>query len=438
MKIVVFGLGYVGCVSAAGFASLGHEVVGVDLNPAKVRLVQEGKSPVLEAELGELISGEVAAGRLRATQDGRDAIAEADLSLVCVGTPSAANGKLDTLALERVVESIGAALRPKTARHTVVIRSTVLPGTCEGLLVPLLERASVLRAGHDFGVAVNPEFLREGSSVADFRNPARTVIGEWETASGDMVESLYEGIPGQVFRVPPTVAEMTKYVDNSFHALKIAFANEIGAICRSLGLDSQDVMDIFRADKKLNISDAYLTPGFAFGGSCLPKDLRALLYACRHADVDVPLLASVMPSNDRHLQRTVDLVVGLGRERVGVFGLAFKEGTDDLRESPMVELAERLLGKGFDLRIYDPAVSLARLVGANREYIEQRIPHLAALMVETAEEVMRHAEVCVIGAGTAEAVEAIARADGRVVVDLVRLPDASLRRGDEGYFGVAW
>lgn len=438
MRVAVFGLGYVGCVSAAGLASLGHDVVGVDINPTKIQLVRDGKSPVLEPELNELLAAEVAGGRLRATEEPGSAVTECDVSLVCVGTPSSAGGKLDTAALERVVESIGAALRETTRRHTVVVRSTVLPGTSEDLVVPLLERAAGGRAGEDFGFAVNPEFLREGSSVADFRSPTRTVIGEWEPASGDVVETLYSSLPGEVFRVPPRVAEMTKYVDNAFHALKIAFANEIGAISRSLGLDSHEVMEIFRADTKLNISEAYLSPGFAFGGSCLPKDLRAMLYACRHADLDVPLLGSVLESNDRHLQRTVDLLVGLGHLRVGIFGLAFKQGTDDLRESPMVELAERLLGKGFDLKIYDPAVSLSKLVGANREYVEQRIPHLAALLADNPEEVMQHAEVCVIGAARPEAIDAIVRADGRVLVDLVRLPDASSRRGEEGYFGVAW
>jgi GDP-mannose 6-dehydrogenase len=438
VRVAVFGLGYVGCVSAAGFASLGHDVVGVDINPTKVQLVRDGKSPILEPGLNELLAAEVAGGRLRATEEAGGAVTESDVSLVCVGTPSSPNGKLDTGALERVVESIGAALRLTTRRHTVVVRSTVLPGTSEDLLVPLLEQTSAKRVGEDFGFAVNPEFLREGSSVADFRSPTRTVIGEWEPASGDVVQTLYSRLPGWVFRVPPRVAEMTKYVDNAFHALKIAFANEIGAISRSLGLDSHEVMEIFRADTKLNISEAYLSPGFAFGGSCLPKDLRAMLYACRHADLEVPLLGSVLESNDRHLQRTVDLLVGLGHLRVGIFGLAFKQGTDDLRESPMVELAERLLGKGFDLKIYDPAVSLSKLVGANREYIEQRIPHLAALLADTSEEVMQHAEVCVIGAATPEAIDAIARADGRVLVDLVRLPDASSRRRGEGYFGVAW
>jgi len=438
MRVAVFGLGYVGCVSAAGFAARGHTVVGVDLNPTKVGLIGKGKTPVLEPGLGELIAEGFTEGRLRSTLDGTAAVADADVSLICVGTPSSPNGSLSTEALERVAETIGDALRNSSGRHTVIVRSTTLPGTCENLVVPLLERASRRSAGKDFGVAVNPEFLREGSSVADFNDPPKTLIGELDTESGDAVERLYEGLSAPVFRVALSTAEMAKYVDNAFHAVKIDFANEMGAACQAFGLDSHEVMAVFSADTKLNISTAYLTPGFAFGGSCLPKDLRALLYACRHRDVELPLLESVIPSNERHLQRTVDLLLRLGRSRVGIFGLAFKQGTDDLRESPLVELAERLLGKGFDLKIFDPAVSLSGLVGANREYIAQRIPHLAALLTDDAAEVMRHAEVCVIGAATAEAVDVVARSDGRTVVDLVRVPNAEVLRGEASYFGVAW
>lgn len=438
MRVAVFGLGYVGCVSAAGFAGRRHAVVGVDLNRTKVDLVQQGKTPVLEPGLAELIAECVADGRLRATTDGTAAVNETEVSLICVGTPSSPNGSLSTEALERVVQTIGEALADAPDRHTVVVRSTTLPGTCEQLVVPLLERASGRTAGKDFGVAVNPEFLREGSSVADFNEPPKTLIGELDGGSGEVVERLYEGFAAPVFRVAPAVAEMAKYVDNAFHAVKIDFANEIGAACQAFGLDSHEVMAVFSADTKLNISTAYLTPGFAFGGSCLPKDLRALLYASRHNDVELPLLESVIPSNNLHLQRTVDLLLRLGCRRVGIFGLAFKQGTDDLRESPLVELAERLLGKGFELRIFDPAVSLSSLVGANREYIEQRIPHLAGLMTDDAAEVMSHAEVCVIGAPTAEAIEAVANSNGRVVVDLVRVPDAAALRGEPSYFGVAW
>jgi GDP-mannose 6-dehydrogenase len=437
MRISVFGLGYVGCVSAAAFAARGHTVVGVDISPLKVRLIEGGQSPVLEAGLPESVAASVADGRLTATEDGIAAVTSTDLSLVCVGTPSTSSGGLSTDALERVAGVIGRGLAAVDSRHTVVIRSTMLPGTCEQLVVPLLEGTSGRRASLDFGVAVNPEFLREGTSLEDFEKPPKTVIGAIDAASAAAVETLYEGIPGPVHRVSLKVAEMTKYTDNAFHALKVGFANEIGAACRAFGLDSHEVMQIFRSDTKLNISPAYLTPGFAFGGSCLPKDLRALLYAARHSDLELPILQNVLPSNERHLQRTVDVVVEMGLRKIGLFGLSFKPGTDDLRESPLVELAERLVGKGFDLKIHDPAVAMSRLVGANREYIESRLPHLSALLAES-DEVMRHAEVYIIGSNTPEAIAALAQANGRRVVDLVRLPDAAERRSGEGYVGVAW
>ncbi|WP_414936020.1 nucleotide sugar dehydrogenase [Amycolatopsis sp. cmx-11-51] len=438
MKISVFGLGYVGCVSAACLAGRGHEVVGVDVNPVKIDLISSGKAPVVEERIGELTAEVVASGALRATTDVRQAIADSEVSLICVGTPSAPNGSLSTAFLERVADEIGEALKTKTQRHTVVFRSTMLPGTCLDLLVPILEKSSGLTAGVDFGVAVNPEFLREGSSVKDFYDPPKTVIGELDEASGDVVAALYEGLPGEVFRVAIPVAEMTKYADNSFHGLKIGFANELGAICRALGLDSHQVIDVFLADRKLNISPAYLRPGFAFGGSCLPKDLRGLVYAAQRADVAVPILAHVLPSNDEHLQRAFDLVARTGKRKVGLFGLSFKPGTDDLRESPLVELAERLLGKGYDLRIYDANVSLSRLMGANREYIEGRLPHLGQLLAGSVAEVIDHAEVCLIGCTDPDVLTALPAGGGHTIIDLVRVPDADRRRTEEGYVGLAW
>ncbi|GAA1013556.1 GDP-mannose 6-dehydrogenase [Acrocarpospora pleiomorpha] len=438
MKISVFGLGYVGCVSAACLAARGHQVVGVDVNPVKVELISAGKAPVVEERIGELTAEMVGSGALRATTDTATAIRETDISLVCVGTPSAPNGSLSTEYLERVADEIGAALRDRPGRHTVVFRSTMLPGTCESLLVPILEKASGLIAGVDFGVAVNPEFLREGTSVRDFFDPPKTVIGELDPASGDMVADLYAGLPGQVFRVPIAVAEMTKYADNSYHGLKIAFANELGAICAALGLDSHRVMDVFLADTKLNVSPAYLRPGFAFGGSCLPKDLRGLVYAARRADVSVPLLSHVLPSNEEHLRRAFELVAVTGKRKVGLFGLSFKPGTDDLRESPLVELAERLLGKGYDLRIYDANVALSRLIGANRDYIEGRLPHLGDLLSNSVDDVMNHAEVCVVGCKDPAVLTALAGSGDRAIIDLVRLPDAEERRQRPGYVGLGW
>lgn len=438
MRISVFGLGYVGCVSAACLASQGHKVLGVDVNPVKIDLITRGQAPVVEERIGELTASVVQSGQLSATTSVAEAINSSEVSLICVGTPSAPNGSLSTAYLERVAEQIGAELAGLDHRHTVVFRSTMLPGTCLNLLVPILEKASGKTAGVDFGVAVNPEFLREGTSVRDFFDPPKTVIGELDAASGDAVAALYEGLPGEVFRVPIPVAEMTKYADNSFHALKIGFANELGAISHALGLDSHQVMDVFLADRKLNISPAYLRPGFAFGGSCLPKDLRGLVYAARRADVSVPILEHILPSNEEHLRRAFELIAATGKRKVGLFGLSFKPGTDDLRESPLVELAERLLGKGYDLRIYDANVTLSRLMGANREYIESRLPHLGDLLSSDVDEVLGHAEVCVIGCKDEAVLSALSSTEDRTIIDLVRIPGAAERRADKGYVGLGW
>jgi GDP-mannose 6-dehydrogenase len=438
MRISVFGLGYVGCVSAACLAARGNEVVGVDVNPTKIDLIARGQAPVVEERIGDLTAEVVAAGALRATTDVAEAVAASEVSLICVGTPSAPNGSLSTAYLERVAEEIGAALAGLDRRHTVVFRSTMLPGTCLELLVPILEKSSGKTAGVDFGVAVNPEFLREGSSVRDFFAPPKTVIGELDAASGDVVARLYAGLPGEVFRVPIPVAEITKYADNSFHALKVGFANELGSICAALGLDSHEVIDVFLADRKLNVSPAYLRPGFAFGGSCLPKDLRGLVYAAHRADVSVPILSHVLASNEEHLKRAFELVARTGKRKVGLFGLSFKPGTDDLRESPLVELAERLLGKGYDLRIYDANVSMSRLLGANREFIEARLPHLGQLLASSVDEVLDHAEVILVGSKDPAVLGALPWGGSRTIVDLVRIPGAEARRAESGYVGLAW
>jgi GDP-mannose 6-dehydrogenase len=438
-SISVFGLGYVGCVSAACLASRGHRVFGVDVNPDKMESIRQGRSPVVEEGIGDLTAEVVAAGNLVVTADAHAAVLDTDISLICVGTPSTAGGGLSTRYLEKVTAEIGAALRDKDRWHVVVYRSTMVPGTCEKLLIPRLEQTSGKRAGVDFGVCVNPEFLREGTSVRDFFDPPETVVGGTDSRSREAVLGLYEGLPGPLFQVPIRVAEMTKYVDNSFHALKIGFANEVGALCAALGLDSHAVMDIFLADTKLNISPAYLRPGFAFGGSCLPKDLRALTHTARRNDVDIPLLASVLASNEVHLRRALDLVVACGRRKVGIFGLSFKSGTDDLRESPMVELAERLIGKGFDVKIHDANVVLSRLMGANRAYIDERLPHIGEVLTDNIDAVLEHGEVLIVGSRTAEVVDVLARAGSeRVIIDLVRLPNAGQLRGTPNYQGIGW
>jgi GDP-mannose 6-dehydrogenase len=435
----VFGLGYVGCVSAACFSARGHRVIGVDIDEQKTSLLRDGRSPVIEKGMAELVRDVVRGGGLEVGDDPWDAVARTDVTIVCVGTPSAPDGGLTTAYLQRACEQIGFALGTKDDWHVVIFRSTMMPGTCEHVLIPILERQSNKRAGHDFGVCVNPEYLREGSSISDFLAPAKTVVGESDPRSGNVVLGLYEGLPGPRFRVPIQVAEMSKYVDNAYHALKVAFANEIGAVCKAVGLDSHAVMDVFLADTKLNVSAAYLRPGFAFGGSCLPKDVRALVHAARIHNVDVPLLANLMPANEAHLRRAVDLVVSSGRRRVGLLGLSFKSGTDDLRESPLVELAERLIGKGYSLRIYDSTVAVSRLIGANRRHIAEHLPHIGNLLTDDLYEVIEYAEICIVANRDAAVAAALARvADSRLVIDLVRLPDADQRRAGNDYVGIGW
>ncbi|MCC6830666.1 MAG: nucleotide sugar dehydrogenase [Thermoleophilia bacterium] len=437
MRIAIFGLGYVGTVSAACLAQLGHEVSGVDVNSDKAADVAAGRSPIAEDGVAELLGAAVAAGRLRATTSAAQAAAWADASLVCVGTPSRANGGLDTSYVERVVEEIGAAL-PPGARHTVIIRSTLLPGTTLGVLRPILERSAGRPVGGDLGLAYNPEFLREGSAVRDFTDPPYTVVGGVDAASEEVAAALYDGLGAPVHRVAIAEAEAVKYAANAFHALKVTFANEIGHLCKAIGVDGHTVMDILIRDTKLNVSPAYLRPGFAFGGSCLPKDLRALLHAARRADVDLPMLEGVLPSNRRQVKAAVDLVLAQGTRSVAMLGLSFKAGTDDLRESPVVELAETLIGKGCRLRIYDDNVNWARLVGANRRYIEATIPHLAELMVTSVEAAIDGAEVIVVGNASPEFDGVLASADGRTVIDLVRLPGSVPGDGNGHYHGICW
>jgi GDP-mannose 6-dehydrogenase len=437
-RIAVFGLGYVGCISAACLAQRGHSVIGVDVSSDKVRTVADGGTPVLEEGVEDLIAQQVSAERLTATTDSAEAVANSDLALICVGTPSTPTGALKTDHLEQVADEVGAALKDRQDRYTVVIRSTLLPTTCENVVLPRLEAASGKRAGEDFGLAVNPEFLREGSGIRDFFDPPKIVVGQLDASSGDAVAALYEGLTAPVYRVPLPVAEMIKYVDNSFHALKVGFANEVGAICKALDLDSHTIMDIFVSDTTLNVSPAYLRPGFAFGGSCLPKDVRALVHTARHADVPVPILENILPSNEKQVERTFAMIESTGKRRVGLFGLSFKAGTDDLRESPMVALAELLLGRGFELLIYDAHVSLSRLIGANRSYVEERIPHLSRLLASSPDAVAQHAEVCVVGSTDPDGVSAVARAAKRTVIDLVRFPGSTDMSDDDCYVGIAW
>jgi GDP-mannose 6-dehydrogenase len=437
VKLSVFGLGYVGAVSAACLASRGHRVVGVDISQIKVDMVNSGKSPIIEAELTKLLETMVDRGALRATTDAEEAVAASELSLICVATPSLSNGNLDFRYLEAVCGQIGTAIRKKRQFHVVAVRSTSLPGTAHDRLLPILERESGGVAGEDFGVCTNPEFLREGSAVRDFNNPSRTIIGEIEARSGDLVQQIYKGLPGPVIRCPIEVAEMVKYADNAWHALKVSFANEIGGICKTIGVDSHAVMNVFCEDTKLNLSSRYLMPGFAFGGSCLPKDLRALTYKAHSNDLQIPLLSSIMPSNQAQIEHGIEMVLATGKRSVGVLGLSFKAGTDDLRGSPLVELIERLIGKGIDVRVYDSSVNLARLVGANREYILRVIPHIERLMVNTIDDVLAHAEVIVIGNAAPEFAGLAGRLkQSQHVIDLVRVKEIELNH--DNYEGVCW
>jgi len=437
LRVSIFGLGYVGTVSAGCLAKDGHEVIGADPVRTKVDLINSGHSPIIETAIGEIITSAVQSGALCATEDVGEAIRDTDLSFVCVGTPSQNNGNLDLHFVRRVCEQIGRALGQKAERHVVVIRSTILPGTMHTLVIPTLEEFSGKKAGVDFGVCHNPEFLREGSAVEDFYHPPKTVIGELDAASGDMLVTLYEKIEAPLIRTDLGTAEMVKYVDNSWHALKIGFANEVGNLCKSLDIDAHAVMSIFCQDRKLNISPAYLLPGFAFGGSCLPKDLRALAYKAKTQDLQLPILSSVLPSNDIQISRGFQMVQDKGNKRVGVLGFSFKAGTDDLRESPMVEVIERLLGKGYDLRIYDRNVKIASLVGANRDFILNRIPHISRLMVDSIDQILEHAETVVIGNRDPDfrSVPELMRAN-QVLVDFVRIDG---RRSNNGnYDGICW
>lgn len=395
MKVAIIGLGYVGAVTAACLAQLGREVIGVDTDPHKTAAIARGRSPISEPGLDQLLSEAVASGRLT-TGTTEQAVERSDVVMIAVGTPSAPSGALDLSAVHRVAEEVGDAL-PRDGRfRTIVVRSTVLPGTTDGDVRPRLEERSGMRAGVEFGLATNPEFLRESSSIRDFFEASRTVIGADDDRSADAVRRVYDGVDAPVFVIPTKTSEMVKYTDNAFHAVKITFANEVASFARAHGVDGRDVMRIMAADDRLNISPAYLRPGYAFGGSCLPKDLRAITDRARKSDVEVPLLHAALASNSAHFERGVRLVEAAGRRRVGLLGLTFKSSTDDLRESPAVALAERLLGKGYQLSIYDDDIRAERLRGANRAFINQHLPHLGELLSGSLDATLQASEAIVV------------------------------------------
>jgi len=434
----VFGLGYVGCVSAACFAREGHRVTGVDVSASKVDMINAGRSTIVEEGIGELVRDMSERGRLRATTNSAEAVRATDVSLICVGTPSRSNGSIDLRYIERVCEQIGEALRDKGTHHTIVIRSTVMPGTMDTCAIPALERTSGKKHGQGFAVCSNPEFLREGTSIKDFYDPPFTLIGAHDVKHADPVRALYQGIDAPVHVTAVRVSEMVKYACNCFHGVKVGFANEIGNLCKAMGVDSHEVMRLFCEDRKLNISPAYLRPGFAFGGSCLPKDLRAAVYKGKELDIDTPILSASLESNRKQIERAYDMVMAAGNRHVGVLGLAFKSGTDDLRESPMVSMIEHLIGKGMQLSIYDSHVSSANVIGANREHVESEIPHIWELMRPTLDEVLSVAETLVIGNGSPEFRGLSDRLHGgQVVIDLARAFGTRTSDGRE-YQGICW
>ncbi|HEU0118442.1 MAG TPA: UDP-glucose/GDP-mannose dehydrogenase family protein [Alphaproteobacteria bacterium] len=437
MRISVFGLGYVGSVSAACLADWGHSVIGVDAHTLKVEMINAGRSPIIETGIADLIERTTGNGSLSATPNTEDAILKSDISFVCVGTPSKPNGGLDYSYLANVSRDIGHAMVKKNSFHTVAIRSTALPGTMHEVVIPILEQTTGWKAGKDFGICTNPEFLREGSAIHDFKTPSRTVIGANDERSGDMVQEIYSPLPGMVIRCPINIAEMIKYADNAWHATKVAFANEIGRFCKAEGIDSHQVMDIFAQDGKLNISPAYLKPGFAFGGSCLPKDLRALTAKARELNVDLPMLSTLMPSNRSQIEQGLEMVLASGKKKIGILGFSFKAGTDDLRCSPMVDVIEALIGKGCDLRLYDRNVNLAKLMGANRDYIMKVVPHIERLMCERIDDVLAHADIIVIGNNDPEFAQ-IAEwvRPEQHVIDFVRVK--SIEQKHANYDGICW
>jgi GDP-mannose 6-dehydrogenase len=438
-SVSIFGLGYVGTVTAACLAHKGNQVTGVDLSPAKVQALESGRSPIVEPGVGELIAESRKSCRLHATSDSNAAVLSTDISFLCVGTPGLRNGKLDLGHIEPVCREIGDALRKKNSFHLVVLRSTVLPGTAESIVIPALEQASGKKMGKEFGVCVNPEFMREGTAVADFLEPAITVIGADDPAHSAPLRELFAWAPGRIFETSFRAAEMVKYMCNAWHAVKVAFANEAGTLAKNLEVDAEAVTQMFLADTKLNISPSYLKPGFAFGGSCLPKDIRALSYRAKEADLRLPLLEAILASNQVHLERAVEMILRTGKRNIGVLGLSFKAATDDLRESPQVQLIKRLLGEGRQIQIWDDSVSLGRLIGSNRQYIEEVIPHIGSLLNPSLEQVIHKSEVVVIATTglDQEAVRRSLRPD-HIVIDLVNLEKDRRLDTAARYEGICW
>lgn len=437
-KISIFGLGYVGAVSLACLARDGHEMTGVDIDPTKLELLRGGQAPIVETGIQELMRAVVRGGSVTVTDSVRNAILTTDVSFICVGTPARQNGNQDLTAITRIAEQIGAMLPEKATRHIIVVRSTVKPGTVEEVIQPAIEASSGLKAGRDFSLCFQPEFLREGTSINDYDNPPLTIIGTTDDYAVEVLRGIFGHLPCELVHTSIRTAEMLKYACNAFHAMKVTFANEIGRISQAAGVDAHEVMKLLCMDRQLNISSAYLRPGFAFGGSCLPKDLKALLYLAKSSDVELPMLASILPSNTAHIEHAIEQVLASGRRSVGMIGLSFKSGTDDLRESPLVIMAERFIGKGLQLCVFDPQVNVARLIGSNRRFIEESIPHIASLMTSDLESLVRNADVLVVAMKTPEVLAALQAhtREGQLLLDVGLLPDRDAYHAT--YQGVCW
>ncbi len=438
MNISIFGLGYVGAVSLGCLARDGHHVIGVDLDQTKLDLIRQGATPIIEEGMEGLMSNAKACGLVTVTDNAVEGVHQSDVSFVCVGTPARSNGSQDLSAIQRLSEQVGSAIKSKAGYHVLVIRSTVFPGTVEDIIIPIIEQHSGKRKGEDFDVCFQPEFLREGTSIKDYDNPPFTVVGTGSERAERVLRDLFGHLPCEFLVTSIRTAEMLKYACNIFHALKATFANEVGRLAQAMSVDSHSVMDLVCRDTRLNISPAYLKPGFAFGGSCLPKDLKAMLYVAKSQDVSVPMLSNVLTSNTVHIDHAIDAVLASGKKSVGLIGLSFKSGTDDLRESPLVVMAERFIGKGLDLQIYDPEVNVARLIGANRRFIEETIPHIASLMTKSCEDLVKQAEVLIVGLNDKAIMEVLYKKtrEDQMILDLVNIPSKDRVQGN--YRGVCW
>lgn len=436
MEISIFGMGYVGAVCTACLAKRGNNIIGVDISKEKVSMIGSGKSPIVENGLDELLTEGVQNQFITATSDYQYAVLNSDISMICVPTPSLKNGNLNTDYIREVCKEIGSVIKEKSSRHTVIIRSTVLPGTVAEIVIPTLEKYSGKTAGKDFGVGVNPEFLRESTAIYDYDNPPMTVVGVLDEKTGEQLQQLYSDLDAPFICEDIAVAEMIKYSCNVWHALKVSFANEIGSIAKSVNVDGRKVMNVVCEDKKLNLSSYYMKPGFAFGGSCLPKDVRALSYRANQLDLSTPVISAIMNSNDAHIERAFTMVKDAGVRKVAMLGLSFKAGTDDLRESPFVILAEKLIGKGYDLSILDRNVKYASVHGSNKEYINNHIPHISSLLVDTPDENIQSAELVLVCNGD-ESYQSILQ-DLPATTKVIDLHGLTANQSEDNKQGICW